>query len=358
MLKSISKIEIVADRQELVLTEEQGKLSNRILDLFGEFVNSDIPAEEQFRLFDELNGLADQSINNQETYLKTLKSNRDKYEDVGARSSLLLDKRGDFAKKYLASQDVYYQTEIESTEESLVSDALIKNLLTVVEDRVVMDEYETNTPQYFSQIASLEKYTRNDFVFAESDKIRMLYPYGHEVLDRYKVYMSSFYSVIRDEVGKDSKSANYKRIKLAQTKLNLNIDFDKFFNEGENRRRERGQKIIKSTAQKVQLIKEFKEKRLGVYPFLPIINQWKEDLALCGIYSYKTGYYNLITNKYPEAANFDQLLVELSEVAPKTDEVDKKFDKSIMRFSNSDSEMSFECTDRDDGRTFTNLINK
>ena len=360
-LKSISSIQVSVDKEELGLAEEESKLGNKAYDSFGKLLEPEASTEAQLKQFDELNGLVNQSLNNQENYIKTLENNRKKYDELRTRSNFLFGKKGKFTKQIISSQKEYYDTEIEIANEDLVSSTLLKNLLMVWKDRVVMDEYdlaatkdiETVYSRNFSDIATLEKYTRSDFKFQESDKIKELYPYGYDSLNKFKDYMASYYSVIKDYIGGDLESAGYKYSRLQETEINLNIDFDKLFDEGNERRKERGKKIISSTTEKVRLIKEFKENNLGSYPLLAPIGYWKEDLILCGVYEYKIGYYNLITNKYPDANNFDNLLVQLSEVSPKTDSVDNKFDKSIVKYSNSDKEIKFECTDKEDGKSFS-----
>ena len=109
---------------------------------------------------------------------------------------------------------------------------------------------------------------------------------------------------------------------------------------------------IETVTNKVNAINTFQEEDLGSYPALPKISKWKEDLVLCQLYAYKSQFYNLITGKYPEATNFDELLIKLSQVAPKTDDVDRKFDKSVIKFTNNDKEITFECTDKEDSKTF------
>lgn len=366
-IKSISDIQVKADREEISLADQQDKLSNKAYDSFVKlFTEEEASLEANLKQFDDLNGLVNQSLNNENNYLKTLETNKNQYQNLETQSKILFGKKGEFVKRFLSHQGTYYDTEIENVRTSLVDDNLFLNLFAVWKDRALMDDYdgkaqknpETYYSNNFTDIATLEKYTRSDFKFKDEDKIKEFYPYGYDSLNKFKEYMASYYSVIKDYVGGDEESASFKYSRLQETAINLNIDFEKLFFEGKDKSDERSNKIIAAVTEKSKLIKDFKDGNLGKYPLLPTVQKWKEDLLMCQMYAYKTNYYQSITNKYPDATNFDTLLTQLAEVAPKTDAVDSRFDKSTIKYSSSDKKIKFECLDKEDGKTYTFVINK
>src|SRR3990167_6393617 len=85
-LKSISSIQVSVDKEELGLAEEESKLGNKAYDSFGKLLEPEASTEAQLKQFDELNGLVNQSLNNQENYIKTLENNRKKYDELRTRS--------------------------------------------------------------------------------------------------------------------------------------------------------------------------------------------------------------------------------------------------------------------------------
>ncbi|KKR87473.1 MAG: hypothetical protein UU34_C0004G0014 [Candidatus Curtissbacteria bacterium GW2011_GWA1_41_11] len=360
-LRSISDLLASTERQEIGLIEEHGKLSEKAYELFSKILTDEKTSnEEKLKLFVELEGLASQTLNNEENYIKTLESNKQKYEKLSFRTNLLVGKRGSIAKQLLDNQNRYYDNELNSAKDSYVADTMFSQLITIFKDNIALTDYDeraqkTGNDYYaenFIDIASLEKYGRSDFKFKEEDQIKKLYPYGYESLKKYKDYFGSYYAVVKDFVAGDLESAGYKYSRIQETAANLNIDFDKFIEEGDDRKKDLAKNTIETVTNKVNAINTFQEEDLGSYPALPKISKWKEDLVLCQLYAYKSQFYNLITGKYPEATNFDELLIQLSQVAPKTDDVDRKFDKSVIKFTNNDKEITFECTDKEDSKTF------
>lgn len=360
-LKSISDQLSSTERQEISLVEEQSKLSEKGYELFSKILLDEKSSnEEKLKQFKELEGLISQILNNEENYIKTIETNGEKYKKLSSRSKFLLGKRGSIAKQLLEDQESFYDNEINITKDSYTGDIMFAQIITIFKDNLVLTDYdakatksgETYYSENFADIASLEKYNRGDFRFKEDEQIKNLYPYGYETLHKYKDYFASYYAVVKDFVAGDLESAGYKYSRIQETATSLNIDWDKLLSEGDERRKERAKNTILAVSGKVKLIKDFKENNLGTYPGLSSISKWKEDLVLCQLYSYKTGFYNLITSKYPDASNFEELIVQLSQVSPKTDEVDRKFDKSVVKFTNNDKEITFECTDKEDQRVF------
>lgn len=360
ILKSLNDLNRRTEREEIALIEEQDKVSEKALDIF-DAIGDKVTFEDKIKQYRELEGATKQLINNQENYINTLQGNRGKYSRLEFKSNLLVGRRGSFAKELLENQKIYYQNEIKSAEDNNVSETMFLSLIIILKDFLIMQDYdqksqkspETLYSQYFRDIAALEKYTRSDFKYDKEEKIKSFYPYGYESLNKYKDFFGSYYSVVKDFVAGDFESANYKYSRIQETAANLSVDFDKLGREGDDRQEERAKNIIPAVVNKTSLIKEFKENNLGIYPFFTKIEGWKEDLVLCQLYVYKTGFYYLITSQFPKSTNFEDLVVELSEVSPKTSSVDNKFDKNTIRITNDDKLIKFECTDKEDGRVFT-----
>lgn len=365
-VRQISDLQSSLDREELTLVEQNQEVSERAGNLFSEILSDEKSSyEDRLKKYDELTGVINLARNNYEEYLNTVQKNDEKYEKLRTRSKFLFGKQGNFIKSYLNHQQNYYDSETESARETLISNNMGLSLINSFRDYEILNEYdkagqksESNFSKNFSNIIILEKYSKSDFKYPDEERIKELNPYGYEVLNKYKDLFASYYSVTKDYVSGDKESATYKYSKLQDAINNINVDYERFVKEGEERSKDRSKKILTASIEKISLIKDFKEKRLGVYPLLPEIKSWKEDLFLCQLYAYKTSYYQLISNKYPNAKEFDSLLGELNELPPKSDKLDNQFDKGVVKYSNDDKKISFNCTDKDDGKSFNFNINK
>jgi hypothetical protein len=346
---------------ELSIVEKSDKNYNEAADLFVKLVSEDLTTEEQLDLLEEIDGKLNLALSNSNEYLKALEENRGSYKKLEFPSKLLLGNRGKFARQFIENQLNYYDVEIEGIKENIISDYLAKNIFAVMKDKIIMMDFDdkasvaptTNYSRYFADIASLEKYTRSDFKFPKEDEIKELFPYGHEMLDNNREYMSAYYSVVKDYVAGDYESAAYKYSRIEEASLELNVDFDRLFSEGEERENERAKKIIEYVVAKNMAIKEFKKDNLGMYPLLPRVDGWKDDLELCQLYSYKASYYNNVLKKYPEAEDFESLITELAQLAPSTSQIDSDFDKAVVEFTNTDELIQFKCTDGEVSKAYT-----
>jgi hypothetical protein len=166
------------------------------------------------------------------------------------------------------------------------------------------------------------------------------------VLDRYRAYFSSYYSVAKDAVNSDYESVQYKLSKLEETRTNLNVNFADLFSEGKNKNTENAKNIIQLVSDEAYLIKDFKSKGLYKYPLLANVNNWDEDLMLCQMYDYKSSVYHNMTTKYVSAKTTKDLLNELSSISPSTSLVDSQFDTKTINFTNNDKAITFKCTGR------------
>lgn len=366
-INKLSKLNSETVPEELLIVEKSNKNSGEVVDLFVDlFSEENKSLGKQLDLYEKLDGKSNLAIDYSEEYLDTLEKNRKKFKKIEFASNLLIGKRRELARQFLINQIKYYDEEIEVAKEGVISDYLAKNMFSIMKDKTTMMDFEeiasaapeTNYSYYFADIASLEKYTRSDYKLPKEDEIKNLYPYGHEMLINNKDYMEAYYSVVKDYVGGDYESAAYKFSRIEETYLELNIDFDRLFSEGEERKNKRAKKIIEYVVAKNKAIKEFERSNLGVYPSLPKINGWKDNLELCQLYSYKAALYNNILKKYPDAEDFEGLVEELAQLSPSTTSVDSDFDKETINFTNTDEVIQFECTDREADKTYTFVTKK
>jgi len=274
-------------------------------------------------------------------------------------SKFLLGKRGSFAKDLIKNQISYYQKEIENAEEGVAGNELFVNIYKILKDFNILLTYDVkgtaNQKNYsanFSDVAILEKYTREDFKFTDEDNIKTFFTYGYEVLNKYKNYFSSYYEMTKDFVSGDEESASYKYATFQKDSIELNIDFDKITDEGAEKQINRSKAIIGITLNKISNIKRFKNDNLGYFPFLKKIESWKEDLVLCQLYSYKASLFQNITKKTIKFSNIDELFNELSQVSPKSDELDKVFNREVLTIKGLEEKekyITFECKDEATG---------
>lgn len=346
--------------EELYLTEQNDKLeveSSKILD---EYLDPEIDENEASLKLDELLNRLNLAITNNRNYISTLEKNKEKYKSLSGYAKIIIGKRGTYIRDFLRLQDKYYSEEIQANKESIITTQLLINIFNVGKDKILLTNYTEqafyeNDPDYytlFSTLSSLEKYTRADYQFPEQEEIKNLYPYGHEILERNKNYMSSYYSVAKDLAAGDLESANYKISRVVDTELELNVDFDRIFEEYDIRGRERSLTILETELEKVSLIKNFETSDMAKYPFVEPVTKWIEDIELCQLYAYKTSLYSSIIGDYPEAKTFEELLEELKKLSPQTTELDAIFDKSAVDFDNGDEIISFKCKDHLSGKEY------
>lgn len=353
--------------QELALIEQSDKVNDETAELFVELLtNEGLSDEEYLQKLQDLQGKTRLVINGDENYIKTLTKNKEIFENLQNKAKLFVGRRGKFARDFIDKQLQYYNNELEMAQRNLTSDYLVLGIFSVMRDREIMNQFQAKTasnpeediPYYYADISVLEKYTRSEFSFEKEEEIKRLHPYGYEALERNKEYMESYYSIVKDYVAGDLESAAYKFSRLSEAELNLNIDFERLFDEGERENIELGKKILEVSFSKLNDVKQFKENSLGAYPIVGEINGWKEDLELCQLYQYKYSVVNAITDSYPQASNFDELIVELSRVAPKSDNLDSKFDRNYINYSGNEEEARFVCKDPESNKEFVYTIEK
>jgi len=362
IVKNLSDLYNSSWKQELKAVESNAKIGDDFLQFQKDtFAAKDFTASFT-KNYDDLRGKLNLYLESKERYKNLITQNRNKYLALKSSSNFLFGPQGDFVRKVVDLQLKYYDDEIENTNRNATGSYLWSNLLSVWYDKGIVDAYEkkigttyANIPKYFSDISTIQSYTKNDFKFSHEEEIKKYFPGGYNSLQKYRDYLSTYYLVVQDMVNGDYQSAAYKYTNISNNIASLTINFKDFFNtQADDQTTNRDKEIVDIVSNQANLIKQFKKNGLGKYPLLPTINKWQEDLVLCQMYEFKaTSVYNLVTLKYPASKNFDDLLKELSVVNPRTDFIDSSFDKSVVIFTNDDKKIEFQCKDKYDGDTLT-----
>lgn len=351
---------------ELTILEKSNSLSQDAISDITKLVDPKSTPENRLEIYNTLDGKISLALDNDKEYEDTVNSNLNRFRNLGLMSKLLVGDRGRLARRIYSDQIKYYQEEKASAHDSVVSDYLLKNIFAASKDKTIMQIYDekasvspkTLYPKYFSDVASLEKYTRSDFKFPEEDAIKELYPYGYETLQNNKSYMSAYYAVIKDFVAGDYESAAYKYTKLQDQYIKLNVDMDRLFGENQSMKQDRSKRTIELVVDKDAAIKEFKNKNYGKYPLLPTIAGWKEDLEMCQIYDVKGSLVSDISKKPIEAEDAKEFLNWLSTMNPSTTSVDSFVDTSIIKVTNSKDKFTYQCLDKETNKEYTFITSK
>lgn len=362
----LAKLQHFSIPNELSIIERGGNLSE---DAGVDIVKLNEPKstlESNLKIYDELDGKINLILENDKSYVDAINSNSSKYKTLNILSKLLIGKRGKLARRIVSDQIQYYVNEGKGARDNVISDYLMKNIFAVSKDKAIMQIYDNKASaspntlysKYFSEVASLEKYTRSDYKFVEEDAIKQSYSYGFETLQNNKNYLSAYYAVIKDFVAGDYESSAYKYTKLEAQFIKLNVDFDKLFGENESIKQDLSKKIIELVVDKDTAIKEFKSGGFDKYPLLPRIEGWKEDLEMCQIYDVKGSLISGISKKPVEAKDLDAYLNWLSQMNPSTASIDNSIDKSIIKFTNTDDKLTYQCLDKETGKEYIFVTSK
>lgn len=347
--------------EELSIIERSNEFTRDSISSIKDITSDKKIQQDRLKIYDELDGKINLNIDITKTYLNTLKDNSKKYKPFIFVSNLVVGGRGSLARQIVSTQIEYYEKEIQAAEDEIIDGYLLKNIFSLSKDKYIMSMYDKKTSEspktlsskYFSEVASLEKYTRNDFEFPEQDSIKEKHPYGYETLHNNKEYIGSYYSIVKDFVTGDYDSAAYKYSKLQDQYLKLNVDMDKLFAENQSMKQDRQRRIIELITSKNVAIKEYKNKNMGKYPLLLNIEGWKEDLEMCQIYDVKGSLLAEISKKPISAKTLDEFMEELAQVGPSTTMIDDKIDREIIKYTNSEDKITYQCLDRDTGKEYT-----
>lgn len=364
-IRQLSELYNSAWKQEFKTVESGAKKSDDYFQFVDQINGPKSTNDSYLKQYPDLKGRLNLLIENAENYKNFINQERDKYKAIRSSASILFGSQGNFVKKLSDYQIKYLDNEIENNSRNLTALYLQANLNEVFKDKIITASYDdkinankNNLYKNFSDISTIQSYTVSDFKFNHEDKIKQYYPEGYAALQKYKDYLSTYYLVVQDIINGDLDSASYKYTNISNNVASLTLNYKGLFGGGNDERINRDKDIVEAVSNGAALIKQLKKNGLGKYPFLQEVKTWKEDLVLCQMYNFKSGVYNLVTSKYPSAKNFDDLLNELSNVNPKTDFVDKDFDKSVLNFTNDVKKIEFICKDKVEGDTLTFSIIK
>lgn len=345
--------------QEMSLIQDENTNYLTYYRLFQKVFSKDASTDSLINSYSELTGDLQIYIASQEAYSTAINQNIATFSNINV--AFLFGQRGNFAKDLVSKQVSWYEDESENNNISDSSLWLTLNLLRAIRDMNLVNNFNKNTssdyklliPKYWTDLSPLQIYTNPDFSFEHEDIIKKYYPDGYNLLENYKTYFSDFYSTIQDADNGDYESVSYKLPTLQQTGSSLNVNFSDLYNNTKDKQNSLSQDTIKIIADLSNEIKDFNTQKLYKYPLLPNINKnWKVDLALCNIYSAKANLYQSITSNYIKSSDSASLLNELNTVAPYTQFVDSKFDKSTMKIKNNDKELTFICIDKTNNTSY------
>lgn len=353
---------------ELVLAEESNQITEDFVETFTTFLTQDPEASFSAVLtsYDDVIRIINIGDNKGIEYQREITENQKEYQNLNRSTFILIGKPKGFSGNFLKVVDKYYQDESKSTLYSLMGTRLLKNLFQLLRDDAIVRNHsdliqDIKAKDYAStlySISSIEKYTEKDYTLPDENEIKKLYLYGSDVLGRYKDYLKAYYLVAKDYARGDYESSAYKYEKFKDVYANLTVDWDRLLGENDKDTLEIQKSVLEDLYNQIKLLEQFNEEGLGRYPLFETITFQNKDLILCHLYSYKTSLYNSITSKYPEAKTIDDLLNELDTIAPKTKDLDSKFDRSVMEFSNDEKKISFICKDKVADRSYRFVSSK
>lgn len=368
-----------AEIQEYRLVEKMGQLSEKSYPLIasfygvGETTVVKKPKKTKDELFKENYDLATEIINLNKIdmdmsneYNSLLKSNLQNYIKYNKKLKFVLSQNSNLLRQYIDSQVVYYDKEIQNSDDSIIAGAFYENYFKVLQERLVLDNlFETfsgKSKKYYAEnynmFSTLEKYTRSDFTFFKEDLIKAKRPYGYEWLDKSRKYFAAYYELAKEYTYGDEDSYNYKYEKYNTLLADFNIDMNKVFDENSSEIQEKAKIILKTVFDRFLIGNKLKQNKFNIFPILGKTNLVNANLTMCQSYSYRYGLYKNITDKYPKSENVEELIKEFDTVNISNKEADTVFDKTSLIFSNSEKKATFECKDSISGESFKYFINK
>lgn len=300
-------------------------------------------------------------------YLKLLEQNSNKFEPIDKKTNLLLGDKRILAKQIVQKTKDYYKNEIKLTQIEIVRENLFLNIFEALYDNTTAYNHLTTKwnlsrdkfTQSLSDISSLEKYSKNDFAFKNEAEIKNYFPYGLEVLNRYKDSLRSYYLISKDYASERDESALYKARKFADTAVELKtVDWDRLGQEQQDKIFETKREISELLSQKITLLDQLSIYKSLLLPLKKNILFPQFNLELCYFYNYKTQIYYGIRLNYPEATSTAELINNLSIIAPKTDKLDEKFDNNSLVLSNTKEKIEFVCEDKQTNKKYYLTIPK
>lgn len=301
-----------------------------------------------------------------QVYTNLLENNRKKLAKLKTRGMFLIGKPRVFIADFLTNYLITYDGSIRLSEIDAIDNTFLEDFFMASRDMAVSNDFFNKAPQNYNQtlvkyvqtnfpkIGVLEKYTKDDFKFNDEENYQSNNTYGYEILLKYKNYLKSFYLIMKDIASNDLESASYKSTTLQRQAVAINLDYEKLFGEGDDKKNSIRKSNILSIAKAVKASKDFASQGIKEYPLLGKVGNFNGDLALCYSYiSKSSGLYNNVTSEYPASTDSMSLIKEISKIEPNTDFVDSLFDFEILKVvTNDENSIKFECLDKDEGRVY------
>lgn len=306
----------------------------------------------------------DIAIDNVQKSFKIYKNKNEEYHDLLHKDSLIFAKLKQDGRFLIGSRRDWYSHLVDGLLSNYKADqsvelndktvkAMITQLLTLEKGMVAykrnlltIDTKNTaSISESFNLISSLEIYTEQNYAYEGEELVKTSLPYGYDVLNRYREFLKSYYLMSRDMVNGDYESAVYKGSKFITDSTSLTVDWKRFYGQDEQVNQDLRKQQINNSVEVSSMLKEFFDKKYGLYPLISPIKLTALNLYLCDMYSNKTDIFYDVKSELPKSSTFDNLLSDLDTVAPRTTDLDKIFDKGSVVFTNSESELDFTCKD-------------
>ena len=255
----------------------------------------------------ELRGHTNLFASRQDEYIKMLEFNKSQFDTLLKWSKLIVGQRRRLLSQLITNQLKYYQDEIILARKHKLYQDLLFNIYLIKDDNSVLQNYMDKTSDqdvalgyYFDDLSVLHKYTQSDYKLRSEDEIAGIYPYSYEMLDKFRKYFSSIYSVAKDSASLDDESAMYKFSKVVDNYAELNIDQEQIGRENSEEDIGLNKEIVELFFKQFLIIEELNNSNLFNYPLVKNPSKFKRDLHLCRMYEYKSGLFRVITNRLPE----------------------------------------------------------
>ncbi len=340
--------------------KEASEAAQTIVKLYDTISNNKYTYDDVYQQFDKTIALINVGINESENHINIIKQNKQNLNNLRSKSLLLFGKKGELIKNILNKLNEYYDLGIKNVNTSLVQGYVFKEYFNTFKDNEILQEYYSlvkddpinKAPDYFYVLSPLEKYTREDFKLSKEEEMKSLFPQSYIGIMKSVAYSRSYYSFVKDQAMGDVDSANYKWSKLNEDGVNLSFDIKILSNEGNTEKMELEKKIIRIIDNLMGLTKNLHKTYL-VNNIFGKINNFMDDAVGCTLYSNKGDFYYNLTKKYPKANSVDELIKELSTVAPTTENIDGQLDKKTMNFVNNDTLLKYICKDKVSNSIYT-----
>ena len=274
--------------------------------------------EDYIAAVDELRNKMKVNEDMDKSYLSLVNDNRAKIFKYKLAGMFLLGRPRIYVNNFVENSLASYDAVIFLSKTSSVQNKFLDDFFMVSRDMAISNAFSKDAPPYYNQtlvkfvqnnyskLGVLEKYTRDDFKFADEEEYKINDPYGYDILLKYRDYLKSYYLIMKDLAVGDIDSATYKYSKFQNQSAAINVDFEKLFSEKQDEKNTKTQESILATAKMVKAYKDFNNSGLKVYPLLGGVGKFKADLALCGVYNSKIDLFKNITSDYPTSTNTER----------------------------------------------------